>query len=77
MYKNSELYKLSVQLSNQSIVSCLLDWSCCRASRFGGLRSLASFPAITVLESGQLLRVGDLILEAKYLTTFSFTHRTT
>ena len=62
--ENSELYKLSVQLSNQGIVSFLLVWGCCRHSRCGGIRSLASFPAITVVESGQLLRVGSLIIRS-------------
>ena len=61
---NSELYKLSVQLSNQGIVSCLLVWGCSRPSCCGGIRSLASFPAITVVESGQLLRVGTLIMRS-------------
>ena len=63
--ENSELYKLSVQLSNQGIVSCLLVRGCYRPSRCGGIRSLASFPAITVLETGQLLRVGTLIIGSK------------
>ena len=53
-----------MQLSNQGIVSCLLVFGCCRPSRCGGIRSLASFPAITVVESGQLLRVGSLIIRS-------------
>ena len=63
--ENSELHKLSVQLSNLGFVSCLLVWGCYRPSRCGGIGSLASFPAITVLESGQLLRVGTLIIGSK------------
>ena len=62
---NSELYKRSVQLSNQGIASCLLVWGCYRPSRCGGIRSLESFPAIPVVESGQLLRVGTLIIRSK------------
>ena len=62
---NSELFKLSRQLSNLGIVSCLLDCGCYQPSCCGGIRSLASFPAITVVESGQLLRVGIQIIRSK------------
>ena len=63
--ENSEMSKLSVQLSNQGIVSCLLVWGCFRHFRCSGVGSLASFPAIAVVESWQLLRVGTLIIKSK------------
>ena len=43
----------------------IVDSGCYRHTRCGGIRSLASFPAIPVVESGQLLRVGILIIRSK------------
>ena len=40
------------------------------------IRSLASFPAIAVIESEQLLRVGTLIIGANKITKLCFIQRT-
>ena len=74
--KTQSCVNSAVQLNNQGFVSCLLVCGCCRRFRCGGIRSLASFPAIAVIESEQLLRAGALIIRGKQITKLCLIRRT-